>query len=196
MKKTLIFCGGIILGVVLLVAWQLVNFKSTKVHYHANFALYVNGTREMFKDDNYYEGTSNCYADDTNEPKERVHMHDNVNGLVHVHAPAVTWGHFFANIGWNLGSNYLQTRDRLLMASSYQPLKFWLNGKEVSNPAGRVIGDQDRLLVSYGAADAATLSKQFSTVEDTAIQADNTKDPASCRGGVDDSLISRLKSIF
>lgn len=194
-KNALILLLGIAVGIVLLVAWQLVTYKSTKVHYHANFAVYVNGKRELFNDNKYYEGTTNCYADASNEPKERTHMHEHENGLVHVHDPAVTWGHLFLNLGWGIGENYLQTADYTVLASLNHPMKYWLNGKEISNPANRVIGDIDKLLVSFGTTSKAELEKEFNSIEDTAAQADATKDPASCRGG-DDGFITSLKSIF
>jgi hypothetical protein len=72
-----------------------------------------------------------------------------------------------------------------------------LNGEEVSNITNKVIGDKDRLLVSYGSSSKDELSNQFDTVATTAEKYNITKDPASCSGGhSEDSIKDRLKNLL
>jgi hypothetical protein len=72
-----------------------------------------------------------------------------------------------------------------------------LNGEEVSNITNKVIGDKDRLLVSYGSSTKDEITKQFSTVASSAEKYNVTKDPASCSGGhSEDSIKDRLKHLF
>lgn len=47
--------AGFLLGAIWLVALRYVTYKNDAVHYHANFALYINGQREEFKSFTYYE---------------------------------------------------------------------------------------------------------------------------------------------
>jgi hypothetical protein len=85
------------------------------VHYHANFAVYINGQQEQFKGMKYYEETAaqTCTLEKIDDPAERAHMHDNVNNVVHVEDHLVTWGNFFQNLGWGLGDDYLKTADNV-----------------------------------------------------------------------------------
>src|SRR5688572_20707682 len=82
-----------------------------ETHYHSNFAVYINGMREDFKDFTYYEEVAACTSAYEDNPKGRVHMHNNVNDIIHVHDKRVTYGNFFQNIGWNIGGKYLATKD-------------------------------------------------------------------------------------
>src|SRR5687767_1251717 len=100
-----------LVGMLWLLAIRFVLIAKIETHYHANFAVYVNGQREEFDNFSFYEEVQACGGDEINNPRTRVHMHDKVNHVVHVHDNAATWGHFFANLGYGLGSNYLKTGD-------------------------------------------------------------------------------------
>lgn len=188
--------GFFIIGILALASWRFATYHSDSVHYHANFAVYVNGQREVFAADNYYQGTTNCYADEANEPTERAHLHDNVNDLVHVEDSAVTWGQFFQNLGWGIGPGYLQTRERLLVASAGRPLMYMLNGKPVKDPSSLVIKSLDKLLVSYGTANQAKLQTQYNSISDSARQANTTPDPESCSGPALSDWRIRLEHVW
>src|SRR5215469_16416653 len=100
--------GCLLLGAALVLGIRFFTYKPQSVHYHANFALYVNGQREEFKGAMYYSEVQMCTSAETAmTPVERAHMHDNVNNVVHVEDHAVTWGQFFANLGWYMGPNFL-----------------------------------------------------------------------------------------
>ncbi len=196
MSKHWIFAAGIIIGFSTLAAWRLATYTSDSVHYHANFTVYVNGERETFSAETYYEETAGCSLDASANPTERTHMHANMNDLVHVHAPAVTWGHFFQNLGWGIGAGYLQTREQLLVADSRHPLTYLLNGERLKNPGDLVIGSEDRLLVSYGTTDEAELTAQFNSIASTAAEQNVTQDPASCGGTTSAGWRERLEHIL
>jgi hypothetical protein len=197
MSKTSIFLAGVIAGLILLVGWRFFSYRPQYVHYHANFAVYINGQREQFTEPTYYEELAGCSLNQTNDPKERAHMHDNENDLVHVHAAAVTWEDFFANIGWSIGPDFIHTRTQLLVADDQHPVIYILNGQKVNDIADRVIGDQDRLLVSYGTADEQQLTNEFNGVASTAAAEDASPDPASCGGSsAQPTWQDRLQHVF
>src|SRR5450432_3603881 len=84
---------GIIVGVLALLVVRYFTYNPPRVHYHANFAVYINGQQEQFKDNFYYESeASACTATGNITPPDRAHMHDHINNVVHVHDHAVTWG--------------------------------------------------------------------------------------------------------
>lgn len=163
-------------------------------HYHANFALYVNGQRDEFKDFTFYEEVQACMAVGSTNPAARVHMHNQKNSEVHVHDAGATWGHFFANLGYGLTNKLVQTSSGIYVSGTDgNNLSFILNSKEVSDIYNRTIGDGDTLLISYGNEDAATLMKRYEQIPKTAEALDASTDPATCTGSQKETFGGRVK---
>src|SRR6185295_4220253 len=99
--------------------------------------------------------------------KGRVHMHDNVNDVIHVHDKAVTYGDFFTNLGWAIGPDFVFTDKGLVSNSADKQWTFMLNGSKVDRVDNKVIGDQDKLLVSFGPADTDFMA-QYNKIENKA----------------------------
>ena len=191
----------LLLGAAVVLGIRFFTYKAPDaVHYHANFALYINGQREQFKASRYYTEEAMCTAETESIPAERAHMHDNINSVVHVEDSAVTWGQFFENLGWTLGDGLLQTADGVVYtASGNDKMHVMLNGQDytgLGNIANFVIKDQDRLLVSFGDESGAAIKQQYSTVPSTAQKYDNTPDPASCSGGHTATMRDRFTHMF
>ncbi len=189
---------GIILGALLILAIRFATYSHDMTHYHANFAVYTNGQREEFKSLQYYEEVKICDLHGTS-PQSRTHMHDEENGVIHVHDQAVTWGQFFENLGWFVGPDFIRTTSTMYQAGGDNKLNIMLNGQnltDLTTITNQVIKDKDRLLLSYGPSDQAVLAKEFKTVPDTAAQYDAEKDPASCGGGEMPTVRERLNNLF
>lgn len=190
---------GLLLGAAIVLGIRFFTYQPKTVHYHANFAVYVNGQQEQFKGTNYYEETAaqKCTLEKVDDPVERAHMHDNVNNVVHVEDHLVTWGSFFQNLGWGLGDDYLKTADNIYTPNDQNHLTFILNGKKVDTIANVIIGDQDKLLVSYGADSSDQIQKQYGTIQNNAKKYDTVQDPASCSGShINVDTSERLKHLF
>ncbi len=186
---------GLVVGGLLMVTVRAATVSSHNVHYHANFALYINGRREQFKSFTYYEEIQACTSQASQDPRTRVHLHDNVNDVIHVHDAAVTWGDFFANLGFTLGDKVLATRNRVYVDGDHgTKLNFILNGQPVTNLADKVIGSEDRLLIDYGQTKPAVLAQRFKAVASTAHTYNQQNDPASCSGSHKLTLADRLKA--
>jgi len=194
------FVMGLLLGVLIILAIRLFTYDPPHTHYHANFAVYINGQREEFNNPKYYQEVAICSADNDNLPQQRAHMHDNINSVVHVHDSAVTWGQFFDNIGWEIGPNFIMKDDgTLLVASGDNQLHILLNGQDytgLTSIANRVIGDRDRLLVSFGNIDNPQLQQEYTSVPSTAKHYDESTDPASCAGAENPTFSERLHHLF
>lgn len=185
---------GLIVGVVGIIAVRVATIKDTHVHYHANFGLYINGQREEFKNFTYYEEVSSCGGNDLDNPKIRVHMHDNINYVVHVHDHAATWGAFFANLGYTLGDSLVKTDAGVFIdGQDDKKLSFLLNGQPITAVADRTISDDDALLVSYGSEGSTGLKKQYSTILDDAKKYDETADPSACSGARPLTFTEKIK---
>lgn len=189
---------GVAVGVVIVFGLRIMLAKRHDVHYHANFALYIDGVHDEFKNFTFYEETQACSVGSTsNDPKTRAHMHEPNNYVVHVHDSAVTWGDFFANLGYTLGDNLIKTDAGVFVdGAAGKKLSFILNGQPASLIADRVIGDKDALLISYGDEDAATLQKRYDAIPKDAEQFDTHTDPTSCSGSKPLTFSERLKQAF
>lgn len=186
---------GFVGGVLWLAAMRFVLVKTPETHYHSNFAVMIDGVREEFKEFTYFEEVAACTGAYENNPKGRVHMHDNVNDIIHVHDERVTYGNFFQNLGWAVGDDFIASRSAVYQTTANKKVVFILNGQEVDDISNRVIGSTDRLLVSYG-DEATDTNGQFQSVSNTAAEVNGKPDPASCsglNGSGHDSLNNRLK---
>lgn len=169
------------------------------VHYHANWAVFVDGQRMDLRGDRYMEDVAACKADPTRvTPQERVHLHNGDHDVVHVHAGGATWGHLLANLGFGVGDDYLLTdRGERLATAPGRTLKFIVDGQEVSSIRNLLIEDRDRLLISYGPESAAdVLRTQFPQVASTAAEHNTRPDPASCSGDTHEGFGDRLRRAF
>lgn len=198
------FAAGIVLGILVILAVRFFTYnpRLDHTHYHANFAVYVNGQREEFKNPQYYQEVAACSAAAANNPKSRAHMHDDINDVIHVHDKAVTWAQFFENLGWSFSATSLINKDgQVYSQNDGQKLHLILNGQDYTDLGGlatTVIQDKDRLLISYGSENTATVMKQFKTVANTAARVDQQPDPASCGGAEHESptVSERLRNLF
>lgn len=196
-----LFTFGLLLGVLIILAIRFATYKPDQIHYHANFAVYINGQRQEFKGPQYYQEVAICSA--TNGitiPQQRAHMHDNINSVVHVHDHAVTWGQFFENLGWYVGPNFIATDSGTLYTeNNNDKLHILINNQDytdLSPITNMVIKDKSRLLVSFGTISDPVLQQQYQTVPNTAATYDSTQDPASCSGSEKVTTKDRLHHLF
>jgi hypothetical protein len=192
---------GLLAGVLLILGIRFFTYHPPQdTHYHANFGVYINGTRETFKDPQYYEEVNICNMKGVLTPQARTHMHNEEAGVIHVHDDGVTWGQFFENLGWVVGPDFIRTRDALYTADDTHKLNIMLNGENLTGLTtitNQVIGDKDRLLLSYGDVDMSTLGTEYKTVPNNAAEYNTRPDPASCAGSHHDVTISdRLSHLF
>ncbi len=191
--------AGAVLGFLLIGATRFATQEHLHgVHYHANWAIFVNGERLDLTDTRYMEDILVCTADPSRQnPEERVHMHENNQDVVHVHASGVAWGHLMANLGFAFSDDYLYTDKARFENDSENTLKFVLNGMAVQSLNNRMIGDRDRLVISYGPESVdEVLEKQFPLVETSAARYNEMPDPASCSGAVEETMGDRLRRAF
>ncbi|MBC7707747.1 hypothetical protein H7Y63_00810 [Polaromonas sp.] len=193
--------SGLLLGTFVVLGIRFATYAPEHTHYHANFAVYINGQREAFKDPKYYQEVAICSSGrGITVPEARAHLHDADNSAIHVHDHAVTWGQFFNNIGWNIGSDFIQNADgTIYRADDANKLHIFINNQDytdLTNLSNTVIKDKDRLLVSYGSQDDATLLKEAKAVSSSAAKYNASKDPAACASAETVTVKERLRHLF
>lgn len=193
-RLILALTAGFVAGVIWLIAVRFLTYKSDAVHYHANFAVFINGERETFDNFTFYEEVASCNADELGNPKTRVHMHDKVNYVVHVHDNAATWGHFFANLGYTFGNDVMKTdKDTFISGTDEKELRFILNGQETESIANQTIRSEDVLLVDYSEGTTQELMERYNGIQHDAGEYNLRDDPASCKGSQHLTFGERLK---
>jgi hypothetical protein len=193
--------AGFVLGALLILVIRFASYQPEEaVHYHANFGVYINGQREQFVGPRYYEESADSSCDNEGHDEDaagRMHMHNNVNDVVHVHDHLVTWGHFFQSIGWAFDKDYAKTASQVLTAEGQNKVTFTLNGQPVEDINNLIIESEDRLLINYGNTPQDQLDEYYKSVASTAGKYNTSADPASCGAGESkDSFSDRLKNLF
>ncbi len=154
-------------------------------HFHANFALYIDGKRYDFSLDKYSQDIAGCRAWGTLYAKDRVHLHENNPDTIHIHHDGVTWWDFFKNNNILFNETLLVMDDGNIYTNNEKnTLRFILNWEPVSDPYNVLIRTKDRLLINYGTESADELSLwKFLDVSDNAEEYNKKDDPGSCSGG-------------
>ena len=167
-------------------------------HFHANFALYVDGERIDFTDEKFSEDIAGCSISGKQEPEDRVHLHERNQDTIHIHATWVSWWHFFSNNGIVFSWDYLSIPDDF-WAQSWEysgNMSFILNGKSIKNPFNRLINSQDKLLISYQTDGETDLDELYSTVSSNAWEYNAKYDPGSCWGNNENGIVVLIHQMF
>lgn len=185
--------AGFFIGALWLVALRFATFKDDRIHYHANFALYINGQRDNFDSSTFFEETQSCSADEIG-PKTRVHMHDQKSHVVHVHNAGATWGHFFANLGYGLSNKSIQTDKGVFVDDQNgNQLTFLIDGQKVEGLANETIRSEDIVLINYGQDNQETLQTRYDEISKDAAEYNQKSDPSACSGSKPITFTEKLK---
>lgn len=193
---------GIVVGIVLgVIAWGLARFVATPwpdpPHYHANWMIVIDGEPLDLSADRYMEDVAACTGGEHVGPRERVHMHNNQDDVVHVHHHGVAWGHFLENLGFDAGRDYLMLDDLRLFNDGERTVKYVVNGFVRDEIGADPIRSGDRLLISYGAETVdEVVAGQFPNVPAHAEEYNTRQDPAGCAGAADMPVTERLRRAF
>ncbi len=169
-------------------------------HFHANWAIYIDGEHLDLSDQRYMEEISSCYTVDGQvTPQSRVHMHEGNYDVVHVHHLGATWGHLAGNLGIGLGEGYLILDDGTRIFDGEDGrFTYVLNGRALTSAHNQLIASEDRLLISFGSESLSELGEsRFDQVATTAGEYNLREDPATCSGsGEPLGVWERLKLAF
>ena len=169
-------------------------------HFHANWAIYIDGERLDLSDQRYMEEVSSCApVDGEVTPQSRVHMHEGNHDVVHVHHLGATWGHLAGNLGVGLGEGYLILGDGARIFDGEDGrFTYILNGRALTSVHNQLIASEDRLLISYGFESLDELGEGgVGRVATTAGEYNMREDPATCSGSSEPlGVWGRLKLAF
>ncbi len=194
----IIWAVSIIGAFLLFWIWYVYSWiKYIPPHYHANFALYVNGLKVDLSADKYMEDVAGCSLTWKVYPASRVHMHNNDDDSIHIHAAWVSWEHFFNNIAYNIGPDFIYSKESgLIENNTNNSLQFVLNGKKVDFPLYNLINSEDTLLVYYWNKNDENLLEAFGTINQDASEYNSKYDPGSCGGTNENGIVVLVHNLF
>lgn len=178
--------AGVITGVLLLAGFRFMTVPPPLVtHHHANWAVFLGGERLDLSDDRFMEDVASCRTSpESIRPRDRIHLHDGDDNVVHVHHPASTWGQLLANLEMAAGSEYLFTPDGAKhMVGADSSVVFIRNGRRVYDLTNEPVRSLDRVVISFGAESPdEVMADHFSQVADNAAEHNEMADPGACMG--------------
>lgn len=174
----------VILIVGFFVLYKTIQVPETPVHYHANFAVFIDGKNQDFSEDKFMHIEPCSDKDEHEEPndlEEKVHLHDNVGNVVHVHDANIHWEDLFKSLNYEI---------------ERKNVNYYLNGKKDKDVLKKVIQSEDKFLVSIG--EKGNSNNELSQVGNLAGEYNKGKKTAKTCGVSDEkrSFFERFKIAF
>ena len=118
-------------------------------HTHADFAVFIDGSRVDFSQEKYM-------STDENPKHPYTHVHDGNGNVMHRHKPGITIGDFFSSLKITLTPECftLDTGEQYCNDGKKR-WRMFVNGQEVPVNPAYVFQDLDQILLTYGASDTA-----------------------------------------
>lgn len=168
MKKLIIL--GLIIAAVVIAGNILLQQGSEgigvvgEIHYHADFAVYLNGERYNFSQEKYMSTENKSLSN-------FAHFHDMDGNIIHKHAEGVTLGFFLDTLDISLNDSCLILDDDTPYCNDGEKiLKMYVNGKENDDFSDYDIHEEDKILISYGDESEEEIQSQLdSLTEDACI---------------------------
>ena len=132
------------------------------VHNHADFKIYIHNEPLNFAQEKYM-------SDKDKTLSNFIHVHDMDGDVIHQHMSTIKLKEFFKSIGMELNNDCFVTDDGTKYCNEgNKTLKMFVNGNLQNDIENYEFKDLDRILISYGNDDQATIQKQIESVTDKA----------------------------
>ncbi len=129
-------------------------------HIHQDFKVYLNGKNSIDFSQRKYQ---------VRVPY--VHVEDNDGDIIHVHATGVRLGMFFDSLGMQLTKECFKADDGTSYCNGNgKTLKFYVNNVSNTEFGNYLLHDLDKILVSYGSENNATIQPQLTSITNKALE--------------------------
>ncbi|MDP3699104.1 MAG: hypothetical protein Q8R47_05965 [Nanoarchaeota archaeon] len=166
-KKLIIL--GVVIAIAVIVGKVLLDSDGTseigvvgEIHYHADFAVYLDGERYNFAQEKYMSTENKTLSN-------FAHLHDMDGNIIHKHASGITLGFFLETLGMKLNDTCLALDDGVSYCNEgNKGLKMYVNEKHNDEFHTYDIQDGDKILLSYGDGSGEEIKEQLDSVSDQA----------------------------
>lgn len=160
-RSKILIAGGIVVVILLGVVYAYSPLETTKIHEHADFAVFLDGVQYNFSQERFMTYNST-------ELSEIVHMHDMKGNIIHVHAKGVTLDLFFGTLGIKFNSTCFIVDGLNYCNDGTRTIRMYVNGRSNNEFDNYQPKDLDRILITYGSENDAQLASQISSVTNEA----------------------------
>lgn len=164
------------------------------VHYHANFAIFIDGKKQDFSRTEFMhiEPCTEEGSEHSEEEGEKAELHDNIGDVVHVHDEKASWQDLFETMKYDIKSK---------IAKDNNSTRFYLNGNTENDVLEKVIGKHDRLLISIAADESLqkedVLKREFEKIgKDASLYDSGKKTSETCGQSPKRSFFKRMRIAF
>ncbi len=117
-------------------------------HIHANFGVFVRNEKLDFSGEKYMH-VKPCFSDYHTQKHfgDRVHLHDGVGDVAHIHDSGVVWGDLMLYLGVKTTINGIEFDEKLYPLSKQDKSSYYINGNKVNNFELTEINNNDTLII-------------------------------------------------
>jgi len=127
-------------------------------HVHADFAVFLDGSRYNFSQEKYMSGDNRTLS-------ALAHLHDMDGGVLHIHSKIATLSEFFSSLNMAFNSTcFALDNGSAYCNTDGKTLKMLVNGQPNSQFGLYKPLDLDRILITYGNQSDAEIASQQSLV--------------------------------
>lgn len=125
--------------------------KVQETHYHANFAVFIDDKKLDFGHEKYMH-VKPCTGEINQEKHfgDRVHLHDKVGDVAHIHDTGVVWGELMMYLGVEVNQEFVMFENNKYPISKGKELVYYINGQRTGDFRISEIRNNDTLLIVLG----------------------------------------------
>ncbi|MBP7846110.1 MAG: hypothetical protein KA007_01595 [Candidatus Pacebacteria bacterium] len=140
---------GVVVTILVVTGFLVVRLpKDDLTHIHANFGVFVSGQKLDFSGEKYMH-VKPCFSNYHTQKHfgERVHLHDGIGDVAHIHDSGVVWGDLMLYLGVKTTSNGIEFDEKLHAFGKQDKLSYYINGKSVNDFELTEINNNDSLII-------------------------------------------------
>lgn len=155
------------------------NLFSRKTHYHANFNIMLNGTVLDLSNEKYMSDKPECDMPDDTPLAEKVHLHDNIGDVVHLHDDGIYWRLFLETLGFTFANETSGNFEG--QNFTFNPeTAFYSNGDLDADLLDREIDADERVFIIFGNLPQQGVDEFLQNIRNNAHEFDD-KEETSCQ---------------
>ncbi len=174
------------------------------VHIHANFGVFIRDQKLDFSGQKYMHSKP-CFSDYHTQKHfgDRVHLHDGIGDVAHIHDYGVAWGDLMLYLGVKTTINGLEFEDKFYSLGKNDKLSYYINGNLVNNFELTEINNNDSLIIVMDNENSSSLmvgKEKFSQLNarlsNRSEELNNSSLVEACGGKIEISFWDKVAKVW
>lgn len=150
MKNILIIYVTVLLTIIVVTAVLAIRLPDTEqTHIHSNFGIFVDGEKLDFGNEKYMHSVP-CTLGAHRQWHfgDRVHLHDDVGDVAHIHDSGVVWGDLLMYLGVEVTNGGIVFEEKNFEVTGQKKLEVFVNGRKADDFKRIEIKNNDTLIIN------------------------------------------------